>query len=97
MEKGAFVAILRKEIKSAGYTQGGFADAIGVSLASLKKYLSTKIETLPDIDVLDQMCDKLNCDADYLLGRSRYKKGKEDSIREFTTKELLAEIERRCH
>lgn len=56
---------LRQEI---GISQGGLAEALGVSRASIGYYESG--ERLPDIAFLSILTERTGCDADFLLGRS---------------------------
>lgn len=68
MKKDTFGAILKKEIKSKGFTQEIFAEEIGVGHATLKKYLSPKYNRYPNVELLLKICAVLECDSDYLLG-----------------------------
>lgn len=51
-------------------TQEDFAAAVGVSAASVKKWESGSV--LPDVKHLLMICELLDCDIDYLLGRIDY-------------------------
>lgn len=68
MKKDTFGAILKREIKSKGYTQEIFAEKIGIGHATLKKYLSPKYNRYPNVELLLTICAVLECDSDYLLG-----------------------------
>lgn len=68
MKKDTFGAILKKEIKSKGFTQEIFAEKIGIGHATLKKYLSPKYNRYPNVELLLKICAVLECDSDYLLG-----------------------------
>ena len=68
MIKDTFGAILKREIKSKGFTQEIFAEKIGIGHATLKKYLSPKYNRYPNVELLLKICDVLDCDSDYLLG-----------------------------
>lgn len=68
MEKDTFGAILKREIKSKGFTQEIFAEEIGIGHATLKKYLSPKYNRYPNVELLLKICAVLECDSDYLLG-----------------------------
>lgn len=68
MKKDTFGAILKREIKSKGFTQEIFAEEIGVGHATLKKYLSPKYNRYPNVELLLKICAVLECDSDYLLG-----------------------------
>ena len=63
---------LKYEIKKAGFTQEDFADKIGIGGSTLRTYLSKKNNTIPDLTLLCKMCDVLNCDIDYLIGRINF-------------------------
>lgn len=68
MKKDTFGAILKREIKSKGFTQEIFAEKIGIGHATLKKYLSPKYNRYPNVELLLKICAVLECDSDYLLG-----------------------------
>lgn len=68
MIKDTFGAILKREIKSKGFTQEIFAEKVGIGHATLKKYLSPKYNRYPNVELLLKICDVLDCDSDYLLG-----------------------------
>ena len=98
LDKQVFSSNLRNllKVKKKGnpqFTQEGFADLIGVGCSTLKKYLRVEAENMPDIDTFVDMCMALEVDPDELLGLKRFK---EKTLQDFTTQELLAEIERRC-
>lgn len=59
-------AILKQRIRQCGYTQEQFADAIGIGLSSLKKYLNDTNKY--DYDLLLKFSEKLDCSLDYLMG-----------------------------
>ena len=48
-------------------TQENFADAMGVSTASIKKWECG--EVIPEMKHLFKICELLHCDMDYLIGR----------------------------
>lgn len=60
--------ILKKRIKLSGYTQSEFADACGISLSALKKYITDELPY--SITLLEKFAELLECSTDYLLGRS---------------------------
>jgi len=84
---------LKEKIKGAGYTQEEFAHELGIGHSTLRTYCSGKSITIPDLDLFYEMCIALKTDPDELLGMARFK---EKTLADFTTQELLAEIERRC-
>lgn len=75
-------AILKRRIKEMGYTQENFADECGITLPTLKKYLSG--ENKYKIDILDIFSEKLNCSYDYLLGKSETPKREIQTLKEQT-------------
>ena len=52
-------------------TQENFADAMGVSTASIKKWECG--EVIPEMKHLFKICELLHCDLDYLIGRIDYR------------------------
>ncbi len=68
MEKATIGIILRNRIKEKHLTQEKFAEAAGISLAALKKYLSGK--TPYSYEMLIKFAEILDCSYDYLLGYS---------------------------
>lgn len=70
MKIDKFRANLKSRIKERGFTQEEFSNAIGISNAALKKYMSNgKNTSLPDVETFDNMCTILDCDCDYLMGK----------------------------
>lgn len=69
LDKATIGAILRERIKEKGYSQQDFALEVGISLASLKKYM--KGSTAYTYEVMEMLADKLECSYDYLLGLSK--------------------------
>ena len=68
MEKATIGIILRDRIKEKHLTQEKFAEAAGISLAALKKYLNG---TTPySYEMLIKFAEILDCSYDYLLGYS---------------------------
>lgn len=72
MLKSLFVDVLKKRIKEKGYNQENFAEKIGIGYSTLKKYLSLKNDAMPDVYTLSRICDTLDCDIDYILGRMSF-------------------------
>lgn len=68
MDKATIGAILRDRIKEMGYSQQDFALEVGISLASLKKYMNGT--TAYTYEVMEMLAVKLECSYDYLLGLS---------------------------
>lgn len=60
--------ILKDRIKQKGFTQADFADACGISLPALKKYMTDKLPY--SIALLEIFAEKLDCSTAYLLGES---------------------------
>lgn len=58
--------ILREKI---GISQGDFAKALGVSRSTISYYETG--ERLPDIEMLDRICETTGCSANFLLGKSQ--------------------------
>lgn len=56
---------LRNRIKNCGYTQSDFAEEIGLSKATLVKYMNGSID--PPLSVFIKMCDVLNVPYNYML------------------------------
>ena len=74
-----------KELRKAnGYTIERFADMVGISKSTLGYYENDK--RMPDIEILAQIADTLNVNADYLIGRTNTTalKGKLKTVCEFT-------------
>lgn len=74
--------ILKRRIKEMGYTQENFADECGITLPTLKKYLSGKNKY--NTDILGIFSEKLNCSYDYLLGKSETPKREIQTLKEQT-------------
>ncbi|MDR3021577.1 MAG: helix-turn-helix transcriptional regulator [Clostridiales bacterium] len=47
-----------------------FAQLLGVNIRLIKFYENSKSKTLPTVERLAQICNHLNCSADYLIGLS---------------------------
>lgn len=62
---------LKEQIKAKGYTRQQFADSIGVSTVTVQLWTSDKKK--PTTEHLFRICEALNCDLDYLLGRIKEK------------------------
>lgn len=60
--------ILKDRIKQKGFTQAVFADACGISLSALKKYITDELPY--SIALLEIFSEKLDCSTAYLLGES---------------------------
>lgn len=74
-----------KELRKAkGYTIEQFADMVGISKSTLGYYENDK--RMPDIEILARIADKLNVNADYLIGRTNTtaQKGRQKTVCEFT-------------
>jgi transcriptional regulator with XRE-family HTH domain len=68
--KKGFVKRLREEMLKRGFDADGrgvlsFANKFGIKASSLHAWL--KERNLPNAEQLINLCDKLNCSADYLL------------------------------
>lgn len=73
---------LKKERKKKYKTQDAFADALGVSIESVRNWEQGRI--LPEMGTLFKICDLLGCDLDYLTGRIDYKKHGDQFIHDQT-------------
>lgn len=82
MHKDNIGAILKKIIKDRGFTQEEFAEAAGVGLSSLKKYMSGKVSY--SVETLEIMADILQCSYDYLLGKSHTPERELQDVKEAT-------------
>lgn len=69
LEKCELGQIIKNRISELGYTQGAFADKIGISLESLKNYIYGN--SFYTVEVLDMLAKGLDCSYDYLLGKSK--------------------------
>ena len=72
---------LRALRNSLGLTQVALAERVGITQAYLAEL--EKGAKRPSIDVLEKLCDALNCSADYLLGLSAnrsYKRMREQGL-----------------
>lgn len=58
---------LQEQRKAKGYTQENFCEIIGISRDTLSKWENGSRS--PKIDQLLTLCETLECDPDYLLGR----------------------------
>ena len=58
---------LKEERKKKYKTQDAFAEALGVSVDSVRNWEQGRI--LPEMGTLFKICDLLDCDIDYLTGR----------------------------
>lgn len=63
----AFSDKLQEQRKAKGYTQEKFCETIGISRDTLSKWENGSRS--PKIDQLLTLCETLECDPDYLLGR----------------------------
>ena len=68
MDSSNIGAILKNAIKEREFTQEEFAEATGIGLSSLRKYISGKVYY--SIETLEIIADTLQCSYDYLLGKS---------------------------
>lgn len=63
----SFAERLKKLRKEKYKTQQDFADALGVSIESVRNWEQGRI--IPEMNRLFSICSHLNCDLDYLIGR----------------------------
>lgn len=68
----AFSDRLQKQRKAKGYTQEDFCEIIGISRDTLSKWENGN--RCPNIGQLLNLCEVLECDPDYLLGRIEHTK-----------------------
>ena len=54
------------------FKQAPFAEMIGIDTSTLTKYLSPTSPNMPELDILISMCNYLQCDVDYLIGKNDY-------------------------
>lgn len=54
------------------FKQAPFAEMIGIDTSTLTKYLSPTSPNMPELDILMSMCNYLQCDVDYLIGKNNY-------------------------
>lgn len=96
MEKDTIGAILRQRVKEKGFTQVKFAEECGISISSLKKYMSG--ENAYDYELLERFADKLDCSYDYLLGKSKSPKPEYHEVTELTrlSEEAIENIYKRA-
>lgn len=78
----SFGSRLKKERKARYATQQEFADAIGASVESVRNWEQGWI--LPEVGTLFRICDLLDCDLDYLIGRLEQKTHDETFIHNYT-------------
>lgn len=71
-------------------TQQEFCNIVGITPNMIGRYKHCK--SYPTKEVLEKMCSVLECDANEFIPVVK----KEKTLADYTTKELLAEIERRC-
>jgi len=64
---------LKKTREELGITQAEFAVKVGMARASASYYENKKNDSLPNIEILYNMCDELNVTPDYLIGRTDIK------------------------
>lgn len=66
--KTVLLVNLKEARKKAGYkTQGEFAEAYHISLQTVRNWEQGK--TSPSLEDFIDLCEKLKCDGDYLLGK----------------------------
>lgn len=72
-----------KEARKLKYKyQQEFADAIGAKVETVRNWEQGWI--LPEMGTLFKICDTLDCDLDYLIGRLEYKKHDTKMISDYT-------------
>lgn len=81
-------------LKQNKMSQRDLAKALGVSSNTVNRWI--KKGMMPDSDKIEKIAEILNTPIDYLYGKTDDSTKRAKYIEEFTTKELLAEIERRC-
>ena len=59
---------LVKEIKLCGLTNTEIARRVGISVAMLTQYRTTK--KMPNLENFAKLCEVIGCDANYVLGLS---------------------------
>lgn len=74
--------ILKDRIKQKGFTQAVFADACGISLSALKKYITDELPY--SIALLEIFSEKLDCSTAYLLGESETTRSELHELKELT-------------
>ena len=95
MERNTYFAqIFKRKIKvwceTNEATQQEFCNKVGVHPNMITRYKQGR--AYPTNEVLETMCSVLGCDANEFIPVVK----KEKTLADYTTKELLAEIERRC-
>lgn len=61
--------LVQKKKHDERFKQANFAELIGIDTSTLTKYLSPTNPNMPEMDILLSMCDLLECDVDFLIGR----------------------------
>lgn len=90
-----FTQALNKWKQENGYTQDDLSKITGIHRNSITKY--KKGEAYPTPETMDVICSIFGVCEDYFLPHDEVKiEYRQKSLSDYTTKELLAEIERRC-
>ena len=84
---------LKEWCNTNGLNQADFSQRIGVHLNMISRYKSGK--AYPTEEIMDRLCSVLGCSKEDLVPDVGMIKP-EKTLADFSTKELLAEIERRC-
>lgn len=80
--KNNFKIMIKKIRKDAGYTQKTLADALGISIETIKNWEQGR--NIPEIEIICRLCDFFDCDIDYLFNNIECKKHDDEFIHQET-------------